>query len=695
MSTIITGRQNLTKNSAAYSEELGIMLIANGEEKPYILTPNGTIFPAGLPAPDAPTIANGSAGLLTAGMWVKYVVVSASDNLFPTINTRVSSNPSDPSTTFHIPTGTGNRKVNVTVNRVDSANVYRLRIYRTPLQASEALADIAGDAGQYYYVGDVANPGAGTVIFEDNLIANEGNEFVDFTNHSVPTFKFVVYDGSFFWGFGNHPLRINAMWLEDGTFVSDTKFYGGRDGQYITFDGVTTGGFDGQGTFIFEQTGEFTGRIQDAEGEDLSFLADGEGVAIIQGESATLYRSKYRNPFGWGYSRSIVGEFVPELWQLKVSGSLGTAIGLIPDQSLLKLDMEFPALCVTFNLQTAATDNFGNTRRQLSRLYSVTSHFSQFAAVSGGRQVLWGMDYKNLAIVESDGVSQQPVSGPISTILRLLSAKRANHLLAHGAYDAQLEINCLWLSSQACDESDSEFALDLCVYQHVPTGFWGIINDYGILSSAVVEDVATSRRRILVGTEFGFLGRAFEPGVYGNWIPPQGLLSGVVASSTITSITRNPTDGDFALGSSSIQYNYLVLVSPDGLTTHVVNILGFTAASLYYDKLLNPPVEAGWRFFIGLIEVSLLKYFNRGTPATDKAIKEFWATITEAQNPTVLYYPHTADEPIKEVALKEDGETGGWFNKLDFPNKKVKAYGLRLIERSYNPTTVYDITIKE
>ena len=49
MSVVITNRQQLVKNCFAYGADLGCMFVTNGEEKPYVLFPDGTIIDAGLP----------------------------------------------------------------------------------------------------------------------------------------------------------------------------------------------------------------------------------------------------------------------------------------------------------------------------------------------------------------------------------------------------------------------------------------------------------------------------------------------------------------------------------------------------------------------------------------------------------------------------------------------------------------------
>lgn len=707
MSVVITGLQARVKNSAAYAEELGMMLVANGEELPYLLTAQGEKIEAGIPAPTvAPTIADNGSGALTNGKFFAVQIVYVSENTFPLVGAKLQSNPSPTSTVYEI-TGSGDRQVTIGFHGTDDPLVNFVYVYRTDLLATADLATIAAQAGNLNFLGKVANANTGLTL-NDNTVTVIGNDVIELSNFTVPQFRFVVWDGSYFWGFGNQAFNAAATWETDGTFTltnPDDKFYGGRDNQFITFDSIKIGGIDNRGTYLFKQTGTNTGKVILEDGSDATLPTTTTGNIVIIGQTANLYRSAYRNPFSWGYLQNIAGIYVPTLWEVKISGSLGTAIAIIPDQQLLKLDMEFPALCLTFSLQSAGTDVFQSTRRQVSRLHSVTSHFSQFNAISQGRQVLWGFDFKNLAIVECDGYTQVPVSGPISILLRQLSKNRSLHLLCHGIYDPVTEINAIWLSSQDVDSGVSPTTFDLCVYQHAPTGFWGVFKDFGILSSAAVEDPVTSQRNTLVGTTNGFVGKAFDIATYGNWLPSDSICQGYINSATATTITRSEGQDDFNPLDAGLIGNFVLLVDTKGLSSQIVQITGATNDTLSFAQTLNPlpistndpgmvPEEPQWQFFIGLIEMRVLKYMDGGVPALDKAPREYWATLENAEQPRVEYFPEHTSIPTQSVPLLQDAELDAWKNKLDFPTEKGKTFGLQLVERSFQPTRFFNFTFK-
>lgn len=705
MSTItITGRQTRAKNCFAVSEELGLVLVSNGEEYPYLLTPLGHLFTAGMNKPTgALAVADDGGGLLTANKYVRYAATYSIDGVFPLVTGGINlrSNPlyDIPSQiTNQISFGIGgNRKMKVTVDAPTDLNITHVHFFRTSLHDTLIAANLAADAGDMFYMGRVLwDKTATPIVFHDNTLANEGFELITLYNHVVPNFKYCVWDGDYFWGFGNHPLYLEATWDEDGNITLDPdgeeKFYPGRQGQAISFEGITTGGFDGQGTFTFNYGGPFVGATNALP----ATIIPGSGQITLQGEGSVLYRSGYRNPFSWGRLRNVGGIYVPELWQLKISGGIGTAIAVMPNQDLLKLDMEFPTLSVTYNRNAAATEQFEFTRQRVSTVYSVTSHFSQFAATNNGRTVLWGMDFKNTAILEFDGVNQTPISGPISTLLRTLSKDRVKHLLCHGLQDSNLEINAIWCSTNDSD-TNASFLIDYCIYCHWPTGFWGVVRDYGILCSATIEDVVTSQRITMVGTETGFLGRAFDPEALGNWLPGEGIYQGTVSAAGANTITRTTTDGDFSITDDNVVGNHLLVVSPDGLSSQIRLIVGATNSVLMVDHNFNPLPLVGSRFYVGLIEVSLLKYFDAGEPSKDVKPIEYWLGLgdaDEANPPTIHYYPEHSSTPTKSVLLQRDAQLDSWFAKKGFPTKLGKTFGLAVVDRSYAPIRFYNFTIK-
>lgn len=695
MSVVIPNRQQLVQNCYAYASDLGIMLVSNGEERPFVLSPDGLLVNAGFLAPtNTPTVADNGMGNLPDTKFCVYAVVYVMKDAYPNIGRRQRSNPSAYSIPFQINSGGVDRQNTVSFVGSAATNITHVEIYRTDFHLDADTAQLAAEAGSLFYLGEVTNT-VGALTYDDNIASNIGNDPIELDNFEAPQFRFCVFDGEYFWGFANHPLLSTATWTSAGvvtmTGTGIELFANGRTDQFVTFDTVTTGGIDGRGTFKFKYVSSGTFQTVDDEGADLSIGALGSGDVVVSGPPADLYRSKYRNPFAWGYMRAYTDVFVPERWAIRVSGSLGTAIAIFPDQNLLKLDMEFPALCVSYNLQTSSTDVFETTRRTVSRAYSVSSHFSQFEAVSNGQNLLWGMDFKNYAIIESNGVSQQPISGPISSILKSLAPSRILQLLSHGIYDPYTEINAIWVSVGGA-EVGADFKNDLCIFHHAPTGYWGVVDDYDISCSASIEDANSSRKRILVGTESGHVGYAFQPGVFGNWLPPTGSKQG-----TVTAVAGDGSyieTGDASISASN-EGGYVIIVSPDGLTEQVRLIYGVGGGGrLAFNKPLDLSTPVGSKFFIGLIKVSVLKYFDKGMPSTDKMLAELWATISGASAPKVRYYLEHSKSPTASLDLKRDSALDAWFAKTGFPTKKLKTFGVEIVDHTYDEIRFFNMTIK-
>lgn len=704
MAVTISGLQNLAKNCIAYSNELGVALVSNGEDPVKVLSPSGALINAGITAPTvAPTVVDGSGTSLStkANQYAVYAYVYRLGNAYPTIKSVTAINGSlnprsqpSPYSTVQQVNGTGASKI-VSVRGTTDTSISTILLFRTSFSTTAEIAQTLADSGAFYFVGGVANPGTATnVQITDNKPIIEGNPTIELDSYIAPQFKFCVWDGTYFWGWANHPLTATANWALNGniTFdVSNSVFYG-RNGQTITFDGITTGGFDGAGSFRFKKTGLKTGiAYTDDENTAATLPASGVGGVVIQGAPTTLYRSKANNPFSWGYYSNIAGILVPKLWQLEISsGGIGTAIAIVPDQPLLKLDMEFPASCEVLNLQAAGTESFINTRASLSKIYSVTSHFSQFQAVAGGQNVLWGMDYKSKSILQCNGGSQNPIQSPIQTLLNNLTTHRGLQLLSHGAYDARSQTNCIWLTSN----DPEQFKIDLCIYMHWPSGFWGVINDYDVICSGVIEDPNTSTRKLYVGTESGFIGEAFVPDRYNNWLPNTGTYSGLVASSTPTTVTI--ADGALNTTNDGIIGNYVVLKSADGLKEEVKLITERTATTFTVSSNFSETPGAGWKFYIGVIECSVLKYFNFGAPASDKSVPEVWATIqnVDPSNPSYLkIYKERSKLPVVSIDLKKDSDTNAWKIKQGLPSLPMKTVGIEIKDLSYNGITLSDMTI--
>lgn len=719
--TIISDAQHRTKDSFAASPSVGLAVRANGEEKVKVIDRNGNVYTAGFTAPTvAPTASASGAGDLPAGKFAAYLYVYAS-NRFPFVENALAVNGqvwprsnASPITVVEM-SGGGDREVTGTVTKTTDAGINKIWIFRTPFFATLQEAQTAGEGNIAFFITEVDNNGvAGTVAFSDNNPVDSADQ-VETDNYVAPQFQFVVFYDPYWWGFGNLPFAAPATWSNSHTgstgkitLTSGTDtWFDGRDGQNVTLTGVTSGGYDGNGTFYLKWLTSTTATVTLDGTTPVALAGSGSGTVTVQGPATTLYRSKPRNPFAWGYTEVIGGVNVPQQYAFRVGGGLGTALAVIPNNAALKLDTEYPARCYTLNLRSAGTSSFEGTLRVISDIYSVTAHHSQFPAVTqGGQTVLWGMDFKNFAILQCDGVSQVPISLAIPRILRGLTTDRTRQLLTHGCYDPRTELNCMWVSTFS-----GLSLVNYLIYQHAPTGYWGFVNEHDLLCSANIQDTLTGQMKTFGGTQTGFLGQLLVEQAWSNWLPDTGAYTGAILSATADSITTDAADPAFNTTEDGLVGNWVLITDSTGQQEQVARISAVTAHTLTFDWVrslvgggtteFNPVPEAGWLFFVGLIECRLLKYFDFNAPQTDKQLMELWLTQQgsdpDTQGTLVRFYRERENTYTQFATLQNtynDGNSDAWFQQTDIPSELVKMFGLEIINRGYQQWRFINLTLK-
>jgi hypothetical protein len=606
------------------------------------------------------------------------------------------------------------RLVTGTATKTTAAGITTIWIFRTAFFTTSAEAQTAGEAGLMFYVATAINDGiAGTVAWTDDQATNSADQ-VQSDNFVAPEMQFVEYYDPYWWGIGNLPFVSTASWATSGgstlvTLTGGSTWFDGRDGQNFTFSGLTTGGYDGNGTYKFLWISSTTGRVTlDGTLATVQTITPGSGTITIQGVATTLFRSKPRNPFSWGFTETIGDVNVPQQYAFKIGGGLATAIKVVPNSPTLKIDCELPAKCYTLNLRAAGTSGFEGTLRVISDVYSVTAHFSQFAATTAnGQTVLWGIDFKNFAILQSDGISQNPISLLIPQTLRALTVDRTRQLLTHGSYDPRTELNCIWVSSE-----NALSLVNYLIYQHAPTGFWGFSNEQDVLCSAAIQDTLTGQVKTFVGTQTGFVGQAFATGVWSNWLPDTGNYTGICSAATATSITTVGTDAAFNIVGPGMVGNWVMVTDPNGQQEQLARISVVTAHTLTFDAVVpyftgittqfNPIPVVGSKFYVGMIECEILKYFDFNLPQTDKRLMEMWLTQQNVDATTtgtlIRFYRERSSGYVQFAPLQNvyDDATGSeaWFVDESVPSELVKMFGLEIINRGYQQWKFINMVLK-
>lgn len=545
MQIVIENNQNRVKDCYASSSIIDLTLRTNGEEKVTIMDSLGQFAQAGFDAPTvAPILALGSTTppVLTASQWIAYVYVYAATERYPYVQNAVSgggdiSPRSNPSPLASIQLSASGNKVLVTCTNSLRVDITRIWIYRTEYYATQEEAETAAEAGLLNFLTAVINNAIpGTIDYLDATPDITGGELIEVDNYSAPQAALCLYAPPYFYMYGNQEFKEEITVTASGliTLPPSEKWFDGRNGQTVTMDGITSGGFDGYGGYYFKWLTNTTAQLclDIALTQNGPVNASGTTIVHIKGESTTLYRSKPNNPLSWGETETIGEINVPHLFAELIGGGRGTAMAIVPILNLLKLDTEGPNKTYVLSLNAAGTPTFLDSKREISNDFSTSNHWSQFVTKgSDGNSYLWFFDYKFNAICQADGAVNTSVSSKVFETLRNLSVNEDDRKFSHGIYDSGLEISCVWLTT-----SGSTIKNNLLIVYHQPTNQWSTVEQRDVLCSFSFLDRVSNSQITLIGTDTGRIGQAFAPDYYWDWLNVN-TLSTIPLASTINNAT--------------------------------------------------------------------------------------------------------------------------------------------------------------
>lgn len=674
---VISNPQNVTKDCFATSAKIDLTVRANGEEKVQVMDSLGNFNVAGIEAPTAAaTITTGTPTSVfpnTVNEYWAYQYVYVAKIAYPLVENAVTgggspaprSNPSPVSaiqnTVAANAASAGVRVLSLPAStRGDISHIW---IYRTGFFTSTDEASTNAQAGNLTWIGEIANPtsGASSVNFTDsNTVVFGANDQIENDNFVSFIFKNAIYVDPYFWGFGNDMRQLAVSITSAGVVTATSElWYNGRDGQSATFAGVTTGGYDNKGSYYFKTTSSTTAQVYGdlALTLPIGLPVSGTTIIYLRGFSTTLYRSKPRNPFSWGDSTQVGDLLIPAPYAFSVGGGNGTAISVIPNQNLLKLDTEGPNRCYTLNLKNAGTPNFESSLRVIADNYSVSNQFAQFSAtIQTGQNVLWGIDTKSFAIVQCDGTEQRPISDMVYQTMRNMSLESADRNFFHGIYIPRAECNCIFIRQLGAYNDD----LNVMIYQHAPTGFWGRIEIFDILCSAQVFDNFEGQQKVIVGTSSGFLGELFAEKIYQNWFTPQFDIDGNFVDGVFIPLPdpdAPPTSNNRILTPFKFQQaNFFSVLAMEGVVGNWLTIVqkiapALTSSSVYYcrisgftdtnfnvvlfDRVIKDGVQSTFPgafsddltiCYLGLIEFEAARLFTVQTPFELKKLEQIYSS---------------------------------------------------------------------
>jgi hypothetical protein len=529
MGVISANEQTRWKPCIEPSERVRLSVVTNGEQTTRVIDEYDNIVQAGFDAPTVdPTLAVSSGGSLSASTWYAYRYVYASSN-YPNVENAVTvadgelwprSNPSD----YDVDTTTGSDlTITVTVTKTTASNVDKILVYRTQGHSTQDAAENAAAAGEMFYIATVDNNGiAGTVDVTDNGLQDTG-EILEADNFPAPIGWFCSFDGTYWWIAGNPefvaPVTLNGTNVV--TQSSDFDWFDGRDGQKVTFDGITSGGADGRGTFYFKWEDAQTCSLYEDAALTVPATLPYTGTTTIhvQGFASTLYRSKPYNPFSWGYTQEIVNDDatttqIPQSFALNLGGGSVTALAVAGNPRKLKIDYENPQKAQSFDLEVADDiDSFARSAQDIDLSGCVTAHFSQFHGFLGEDPVLFGLDTYNGNILAFTGTRHVIVSDALGGFLQELDRSDDMHRFFHGQYDPETELNCFWVRLY----ETANVRLNVLIWIHGPTQEVGWTPDFDVLSACTLLDSETNQRYLLGGTTNGNIGQLFDSDTHVNW----------------------------------------------------------------------------------------------------------------------------------------------------------------------------------
>lgn len=550
-----------------------------------VISGTSVVF-AGFDAPTVtPTVATAGAGNVVPGYYVyRYVYASSR---YPFVANAITGNgqewprssPSPPSATYFVdPAAESNA---VTVTYTTRSDVDWIWLYRTSVQTTAVLAQAQDAAGQFFFVASaVNNTAGGTTAITDNVAAGNGNEPLELDNFTCPLFRYSVFDGFFWWGWGNKTLQVIVL-LDDTTTITidatspEQAWFSGRDSDpingaptSISFYGITTGGYDGRGNYYFRRVTATTAHIYNAPAMSSPVIlpATGTTTAYLTSPTTTLYRSKYLNPFSWGITTEVFSGAgsakipVASLFAEQVGGGVGTAISLIPNERILKLDTEAPERSYALDLNAAESSDFIGTLRTLDDAQSVGSFFSQFPMrLPDGQSVGTGINAKALQILSADAQSQIPIGSNVIATLRNIVRESDAPTFYHGVYDRDAELNCWFFRT-----TEGPWRCDTLVYQHAPTGTWGKKYVPGVSASWTVFDNATEKFHTFVGNEAGLIGIAFYADRFADWVNGFDATVNQTLDGTVFTIKQSATitGGTITSGIMSLTVTSSAALSP-------------------------------------------------------------------------------------------------------------------------------------
>ena len=699
MTTAFIG-QGVTKDCVVGDYLMNRYAIFNGLERPRRIDSNGNVTTLGFDSPTIASVTNvGTSGGLVASNYYAYVAVYASSK-YPrpvavddgSLNyTRGNYNPTN--IVSCLCTGTA---LQVVVTGSPDAGVTHILLYRS-IQETTAAAAINGP---FYYVGQAAITPPSTTI-TDTVADTAKGQAVEMDNTLPPTYRYAMEAEGYLFAGGNFMLGPGyTCTVTPGSgivTINGPTLFDGVLGWYFKCSSDTTGGVNGGGLYYANYASPTTLQLIDANNNTTTYSGSLSGA----GHDFTLY------PVGNVLQWCKYGE--PEAWPLanliQFEGNI-TGIAEMPNLPYLIVCTDQPSIWM-FDMTLIATSYFIFNKRKISGTYTASSHYG----LCGVDAHLRGIDAKMKCIWETDGVAVSDITRHIMPdIWDYLEQTETKIKNWHAAYDHAQKLYGAFVTFNA-----SHRFVDFCIGQNTITNGWFFNFEKDLLCTGKYVDPISGESMVLGGMQGlpsgggACWGRIWCPEVYDEWFP-SGLESGNILSATATTITVDNSAHSLYTGPAGLAGRWVLITDANGENAQMAYINHNTANVITVDSVvdspnplqLSPVPQAGWKFWIGLIEMRWgPKRFDFSDPDIDKNVVEVLFVVSghnELAPPFIRIYrgfdaDYTYQRKLEQASYKDKTYNQALYHRHQSLLEPVPRWGVSFIDRSYNPTTLRNMTL--
>lgn len=694
--------QGVAKDCIVGDRLMNRYAIFNGLEKPRRIDSNSNVTVLDFGTPTIISVASvATAGFLENNKWYSYKAVYGSIKYTRPVaveDATSNSTRGNPSTVSSVHSVFAASSATVTMTPSTNPAVTHLFLYRSTGATTQAEAE----AGPFYYVGQVANA-AGNRVITDGLADASVGIAVETDNYPPNAYRYAIAAFGYIFAGGNFPLGSQCtvtLTGGSGTVTANMgAFFDGIVGWTFKQTEDESGGADQAGTFYANYVSNNTLTLVDALGVADTY----DGTNAGSGKRFTCYLPgnvlrwcKYGEPEAWPLTNSVTFE-----------GDI-TGIAMIPNSSILLVFTDSPSIWA-FDMTLIGTASFKTTKRLISSIHTVSSHYSLCPV----DMRLRGIDMHRRCIIETDGVSVVDItSAVIPKIFEHLDHNENNIKNWHCAYDPNTHLFGAFVTFV-----NAHRMIDFCIGQNTVTRNWFFNLEKDLLCTGMYIDPTTGETMVLGGTQglpagggAAVWGRIWAKGTWDDWFPG-GLKSGTVISSTGTVLTVDNTTENLYTAAGGLAGRWVLVTDSTGESPQLAYILRNTANTITISSVINsvtsamftPIPVAGYKFYIGVIEMRWgPKYFDFGDPDNNKKILEVLLSMASYNaNDLPFIRVHRGLEvgykyhrTLIEGTYRTPSEKNeNLYSRYDSHIEECPRWGVSIVDRSYADTELSSLTI--